>query len=265
MEQAVYWNYRKQFKCYRENKNQRVKKELKNLKSKTLFKAFNEDKDTAEIYLHGPIRDPLPDETEEDTINLKDVRKKLNEITADKIICHINSTGGDLFQSVAIHNLLVAKDADIIGINDGVAASGGSIILVAADTIKFYRNSSMMIHAAHTITYGDAEDHREVARKLDKLDKSLKENYADRFTGTDKELTEMLKTDTWLTAKEAKEYGFCDVIINGESEEGKEVENLMSRFAASGGSVKDKLMQKYGNKSGSKNKNLLNKLNGGQK
>lgn len=193
------------------------------MKNIVLFKVFNEsDTDTAEIYLHGPIRNPLPDETEEDVINLKKVRKELDEITASKIIVHINSTGGDLFQSVAIHNLLVAKNAEIIGVNDGVAASGGSLILMAADIIKFYKNSSIMIHGAHTVTYGNAEEHREVAKELDKLDKSLKQNYRNRFKGTEKELAEIFKKDTWFTAEEAKKHGFCDVIIN---EDESKIEN----------------------------------------
>lgn len=234
---------------------------------KALLEVFNQtDSDTTEIWLHGPIRNPLPDETEEDVISLKDVRKKLNEITTDKIIVHLSSTGGNLFQSVAIHNMLKGHKAKIEVINDGVAASGGSVIAMAGDTIKFYSNSVMVIHTAHTITYGNAEEHREVARKLDQLDKSLKENYKDRFTGTDKELKELLQKEAWLTAEEAKERGFCDEIIDDNQEE-DQPENRVNRscFNRSERTEKlvDRLMKKYGGSS--TNQNLLTKLNGGKK
>ncbi|ACL69111.1 head maturation protease, ClpP-related [Halothermothrix orenii] len=228
----------------------------------TLFKVFNEsDNNAAEIYLHGPIRNPLPDEDEEDVITLKEVRNKLNKITADKIIVHLNSTGGDLFQSVAIHNLFKDHKAEIIMINDGIAASGGSIILMAGDKIKFYPNSIMMIHAAHTITYGDAKYHREVARKLDKIDKSLKENYSQRFTGAEKELEKLIQEETWLTAKEAKEKGFCDEIISDNTEESRAENKSNNLFMnmKTNSNIKGKLMKKYGSRN---NKSLLNKLGG---
>lgn len=265
MNKAVLWNYRKRLKCYREND----KRELKKLRNETLFKVFNEDKDTAEIYLHGPVRRvPLPNEDKEDIILPKVVRKELKKITADIIKVHISSKGGDYFAGIDISNYLRDHSAKIETIIDGVAASAGSIIYFAGDTLKMYKNTSLLVHRVKTVTYGNSQDHREAARRLDKLDKSLKENYKERFTGTAKELQDLLESEDILTAAEAKAFGFCDEIIDkADDESGPENRVNRSYFNRNRENEEfiNKLMRKYGDESGSKNKNLLNKLNGGKR
>lgn len=253
------------------------------MKNQTLFKVFNEDKETTKIYLHGPVRRvPLPNEDEEDIITPKAVRKELKNITADKIIVHISSKGGDYFAGIDISNYLRDHSAEIITIVDGIAASAGSIIYFAGDVLKMYKNTTLLAHRVKTVTYGNSQEHREAADNLDKLDESLKENYKKRFTGTDKELQELLESEESLTAEEAEGLGFCDEIIDKADDGENRTENRVTKSVFKNSHRKSetvkRLMKKYSNrtgsssketlldnfdKSGKEKKTLLNKLNGG--
>lgn len=181
-----------------------------------LFQVVNaEDENEKDVYLYGTIREvPLPEEREEEVIILSDVKDQLSSINTGKINCHINSLGGDLFAGVAISNLLRNHNAEIETIIDGVAASAGSVIYMAGDTKKMHKNSSLLIHRVMTVVFGNAEDLEKTAEQLRQLDKSMKENYKDFFTGSDKELEELLKEDRYLTAEEAVNFGFCDLLVD---------------------------------------------------
>ncbi|MBP2027442.1 ATP-dependent protease ClpP protease subunit [Acetoanaerobium pronyense] len=222
---------------------------------KTQFKVFRNESnnDITEMYLHGRIGDPVFDGDSE-TITVKDVREKLNNIDTKAIRVHINSGGGCLFSSIAISNLLKSHSARIEMIIDSLAGSGGSIIAMAGDEIKMYSNSMLMIHSASTFTFGNAKDHEKMSNDLKQMDKSLKENYKERFKGTDEELINLIESETWLTAEEAKDLGFCDQIITSNSCT-DEIDNSydVATMNSSESKVVAKLMQKYSNSSGANN------------
>lgn len=226
-------------------------------RTKTRLEVINNESDpeVTELYLYGRIGEPVSED--EETITVKDVREKLKEINTDKIIVHLNSGGGCLFSSVAIHNLLKSHKANIEIVIDSRAASGGSVIAMAGDKIKMYSNSMLFIHPAHTLTYASAKGHRKVADDLDKIDKSLKENYKKRFIGTEEELEDLIQNETWLDAEEAKELGFCDEIIDEDNGVSNSTNNvtIFTKLAQNQPSkVKQNLLMKYSNKG---NKNLL--------
>ncbi len=72
----------------------------------------------------------------------------------------INSNGGDVFQGIAIGNLLKSNKAKINVVINGLAASAASIIAMAGDTIKIYSNAQLMIHRASTYGEGNVDDFR---------------------------------------------------------------------------------------------------------
>jgi len=200
---------------------------MNKIKTKLRVIRNEENKDEVELYLYGRIGEAIFED--EETITVKDVKDKLKDITANKIIVHLNSGGGCLFSSIAIHNLLKSHKAAIEIVIDSIAASGGSVIAMAGDTIKMYKNSMLMIHPASTYTFGNAKDHEKVAADLKKVDKALKENYKERFTGTDKELEKLIEDETYLTAEEAKELGFCDEIIESNSTVSNNIRNKINK------------------------------------
>lgn len=187
------------------------------------------------LYIYGTIGGWFSD-NDADTI-----RHKLNEIKSEKIHVHINSGGGSAFDGIAICNLLKQHDAEIIVHIDGWAASAASIIAMAGDKIIMPSNTMMMIHQASTFEYGNADDFEKVAKDLRKIDTAIRQTYMNRFVGTEEELAELLKEETWLTADEALALGLADEVteeieIDDKLQDNTHIENfknnLVSKYAA---------------------------------
>ena len=168
----------------------------------------------ASLYLYGDIGE---DFWSYDTITLKNVKNELENITANTIEVHINSYGGDIFESIAISNLLKTQGKKIVTIIDGIAASGGSIIAMAGEEIRMFENSQMMIHNPWTITAGNAKELKEVAEQLEKMQESLEQTYMGRFNGNLDELKALLDAESFFTAQDCVANGLADEIIEGRS------------------------------------------------
>ena len=173
--------------------------------------------------------------------NAEAVRRKIQDVKAEKIHVHINSGGGSAFDGVAICNQLKQHSAEIIVHIDGWAASAASVIAMAGDRIIMPSNTMMMIHQASTFEYGNADLFEKTARDLRKIDSALAGSYKKRFVGTDEELKQLLKDETWLTAEEAVALGLADEIADeieiDDTQEDEEVE-IVENF-------KEDLVAKY--------------------
>jgi len=127
-----------------------------------------------------------------------------------QINLHIHSPGGDVFDGIAIYNLLKKHPANVIVYIDGLAASMASVIAMAGNEVIMPENAMMMIHKPWGIQGGDAEDMRKYADLLDKVENTLIPAYANKTGKTPEELAEMLSAETWLNGKECVEQGFAD-------------------------------------------------------
>lgn len=146
-------------------------------------------------------------------ITAKDFQTALKALgNVSEINLSINSPGGDVFDGLAIHNMLKRHKAVVTVMVDGIAASIASIIAMAGDVVKMPRNAMMMVHDPSGIVVGTSSDMREIADALDKIKTGLVSAYADK-TGMDRdEIADLMKAETWLTAEEATDLGFADVI-----------------------------------------------------
>ena len=173
----------------------------------------------AVVYLAGDIVDERPldwwtgEPMEGDYITPKEVREIFEKIDEDDIELHINSYGGSVFASISIFNYLKSLGKNITTINDGICASGASLIFMVGDARIMPENTMLMIHRASTFAWGNCNELREQADVLEKLDNStVMANYKNHFNGTDDELMELIDKETWLTASECLEKGFCTEI-----------------------------------------------------
>ncbi|HGO6129661.1 TPA: head maturation protease, ClpP-related [Burkholderia cepacia] len=141
---------------------------------------------------------------------------KLDEVaaTATSIVVAINSMGGDVFDAFAIYNAVRRYSGKVKGRVDGVAASAASLILMACDTIEMPSNARLMIHNPHTVAAGEAGDLRKLADLLESMSDSMLAAYVERSGRTEEEVRAIMDAETWLTAAQAKEQGFCDAIVD---------------------------------------------------
>lgn len=171
----------------------------------------------------------------------ENILRQIENADVEEIHVHINSGGGSAFDGIAIGNILKNHKAKVVIHIDGWAASAASIIAMAGDEIVMPSNTMLMIHQASTFEYGNAEAFEKTAKDLRKVDKAVTASYRNRFVGSEDELTELLKDETWLNADEAVALGFADTVTDeieivepDESQEEPEnlKESLVAKYAA---------------------------------
>lgn len=164
-----------------------------------------------------PARIDLYDEIGFWGVNASDFNAQLHAIAADRIEVHVNSPGGDVFDGIAILNLLRAHPAPVDVVVDGLAASAASFIAMAGDTVTMMPNSQFMIHDASGLCIGNQQDMAEMAQLLDLMSDNIASIYAGR-TGTDaKQWRDAMRAETWYSADEAVQAGLADRVgaVNG--------------------------------------------------
>ena len=185
--------------------------------------AKNED-GHAEIFLEGDIEPEQPkdwfgDAIDGNFITPEGFREDLEALKdADDITVHINSNGGDVYTSIAIHNALKGLDKNVSVVVDGVALSGGSVIAMAGDTIDMYPGSMMMIHKVSAFAYGmyNADELSKIEKACDAMDEAIATIYSNRTGKTVDECRELMGDETWMTGVKAVENGFADNVIDGD-------------------------------------------------
>lgn len=185
--------------------------------------AKNED-GHAEIFLEGDIEPEQPkdwfgDAIDGNFITPEGFREDLEALKdADDITVHINSNGGDVYTSIAIHNALKGLDKNVSVVVDGVALSGGSVIAMAGDTIDMYPGSMMMIHKVSAFAYGmyNADELGKIEKACDAMDEAIATIYSNRTGKTVDECRELMGDETWMTGAKAVENGFADNVIDGD-------------------------------------------------
>jgi ATP-dependent protease ClpP protease subunit len=203
-----------------------MRREVSKIENKSpIFTEVVNDK-KSKLYLYGTIRKAYPWEDEGDCISAKAVKDQLIKLSGQDIDIHINSGGGDVFESIAICNLLKSHDGEISIYIDSLAGSGSSIIATAGKDIYMYPNSMQMIHKAWTIALGNSDDLKKAAEDLDKIDTAVAASYMSKFTGTEEELKQLLSYETYMTAEEALAFGFCTKIIDAEEKESEPQQNI---------------------------------------
>lgn len=149
-------------------------------------------------------------------INADQFAAELDEITAPEIVVAINSPGGDVFESVAIHNVLRQHPSKIITRADGWAASGASVVFQAGDRRIMVSGSTQMAHEAWGISIGPAEEMRKYAKVLDLATSTIAKIYSDRSGRPLGTIRNLLKEETWFTPEEAVAARFADEVLTPE-------------------------------------------------
>lgn len=146
----------------------------------------------------------------------KDFRAQLDAVEGNELVVEINSVGGDVMAGLGIYNMLRnwAKDGKAVTTRvTGVAASIASIIALAGDKREMPKNTFAMVHQASTFAVGTADDMRDAADTLDKVDGSLRGIYMDRMGVDEAKAKEIMAKDTWLTADESLDLGFATALL----------------------------------------------------
>tara|TARA_R110002020_G_scaffold103458_4_gene242262 strand:+ start:687 stop:1721 length:1035 start_codon:yes stop_codon:yes gene_type:complete len=164
----------------------------------------NKAGETADVYIFDEIG-TYGVTAQEFISDIKDLKKT-------PINLRINSLGGDVFDGMAMYNVIKRREAKTTVYIEGIAASIATIIALGADEVVMAENSLFMIHNAWGGTMGEAKDMRKTAETLDKISGELTDIYRKKTGLSTEVLSNMMDEETWLNAEEAYELGFIDTI-----------------------------------------------------
>src|SRR4051812_44708720 len=169
-----------------------------------------------DVYLIGDI--------EKD--NARATIERLRELASENnrpISLYINSAGGNVTDGLAIHDAIrhiVSRGVDVTIVVQGMAYSMGSIVLQAASDGKrlAFPHSWIMIH--EPAKWAGWQSTTAAAQHLERLKQMQDQIYKILSSRSGKPLRQIIKdtkrTDFYLDAEKALEYGLIDAVVAGE-------------------------------------------------
>lgn len=177
-----------------------------------------------DVYLVGDI--------EKDTA--RGCIERLRDLANDNdrpITLYVNSAGGNVTDGLALHDSirhLVSRGIDVTVIVQGMAYSMGSVVLQAASDGRrlAFPHSWIMIH--EPAKWAGWQSTSAAAQHLERLKQMQDQIYRILSSRSGKSLRQIIKdtkrTDFYLDARRALEYGLIDGIVAGELPEPKSLE-----------------------------------------
>ncbi|MBF4651610.1 Clp protease ClpP [Cronobacter sakazakii] len=140
----------------------------------------------------------------------------LRSLNGADVTVNINSPGGDMFEGLAIYNLLREYDGKVTVKVLGLAASAASIIAMAGDEVQIGRGAFLMIHNCWVYAMGNRHDLAQIAADMAPFDKAMSDIYQAR-SGLDAETVDrMMDGETYIGGSEAVEKGFADSLLSAD-------------------------------------------------
>ena len=145
-------------------------------------------------------------------VTAKKVASQLRAI-AGPVEVQINSPGGDMFEGIAIYNVLREHPYDVTVKVMGMAASAASIIAMAGDRVEIGAASFLMIHNCWVLAMGNRHDMRETADFLEPFDSAMVDVYAARSGQKAEDIAKWMDAETFMSGSQAIERGFADAML----------------------------------------------------
>lgn len=164
-------------------------------------------------------------------VTAKRIAGALRSIGKNPVTVSINSPGGDMFEGLAIYNLLRDHPAQVNVKVMGLAASAASIIAMAGDRIEMGLGSFLMIHNSWGVVVGNQDDLRNASDTFAEFDAAMAGIYAARTGKKVEEIGKLMAEETWLRAEAAIEAGFADSTFEAPDYDGKADPAMKARAA----------------------------------
>jgi len=161
---------------------------------------------TLELDLYGSVGDPAGIDP------AKVVALLRGAPDAKTIVVRLNSAGGNAFDGIAIMNALKDHPARVTVKVDGIAASAAALITLGADTVEIGDAAFMMVHNVTAAAFGNADDMRDMAKTMGKVNAELVDTIAKRCRKPVDVVRGWLDAETWFTGPEAVEAGLADKV-----------------------------------------------------
>ncbi|QHA85548.1 head maturation protease, ClpP-related [Serratia rhizosphaerae] len=150
-------------------------------------------------------------------VSVKRIAGALRSMNGADVTVNINSPGGDMFEGLAIYNLLREYQGKVTVKVLGLAASAASIIAMAGDEIQIGRGAFLMIHNCWVVALGNRHDFASMAEYLEPFDNAMADIYAAR-SGLDSDtIKQMMDGETYIGGSDAIEKGLADSLLSSDA------------------------------------------------
>lgn len=150
----------------------------------------------------------------------------LRAIGKNDVTVKVNSPGGDMFEGIAIYNLLREHPAKVTIDVMGWAASAASIIAMAGDEIRMGLGTFMMVHNAWGVVVGNRHDMRDAAKLFDGFDAAIADIYEARTGMKRAAIEKLMDAETFMGPSQAVENGFADIVMDDLTADSGEAKNM---------------------------------------
>jgi ATP-dependent Clp endopeptidase proteolytic subunit ClpP len=157
------------------------------------------------IFIEGVIDDKM----------FASVKQQLEaNISADKLIVHMASPGGSVYQGYKIYHKLRSLNIPKEGIIEGECMSIATLCIMACDTITALNPTRYMIHLPYMGLEGNSSDLENGAKELQMIEQEMIQVYKAKTKLNEEQIRQMMKDETYMDANQAKTYGFVDTVDN---------------------------------------------------
>lgn len=170
--------------------------------------------DARTLLISGPVDDKMLKEATIRCLAMEQADSK------KPITVFINSPGGSADAGFAIYDLLRFVEPPVTTVVNGLCASAGILIHLAADKKRRFcmSESRFMIHQPSTMGRGTASDLDITAKEILKLRDRYNRIIAEACGKTLEQVTESARRDFWLDAGQALEYGLVAKVVKRRDE-----------------------------------------------
>ncbi|WP_312181320.1 head maturation protease, ClpP-related [Pantoea sp. CTOTU46764] len=151
-----------------------------------------------------------------DGVSANRIAGALRSLDGEDVTVHINSPGGDMFEGLAIYNLLREYHGKVTVKVLGLAASAASIIAMAGDEVQIGRGAFLMIHNAWIVAAGNRNDFREYANYLEPFDKAMADIYAARSGMPVEEIQSLMDKESFIGGGDSVAKGLADALLSSD-------------------------------------------------
>ena len=171
------------------------------------IKALSED--STELFIFDVLGFPFND--------INGLIRDISAIKSNSLLVRLNSPGGDIIDSIALYQALKNHSSRVTVRIEALAASAASIVALAGQEVQAYSTSLMMIHNAWVVAVGNRFELQDISDILEKIDINMQDVYTAKTKIGKREMSDMMKNETWMNAKEMKAKGFIDTILDGKA------------------------------------------------
>jgi ATP-dependent Clp protease protease subunit len=183
------------------------------------YSVKNQADNTVDLFVDGDIVDSATKEImqkyfgDETSVSFKSLRDQI-PAGVKTINLYVNSGGGHVGDAMAMHDYLKDLESKGVTVNRygrGIVASAATY-LVMGNNSNLSENSWFMIHNVSGFAYGDVNQVENQAKTMRKFNDRINNFYAE-MTGLSRTVIgNMMDSETWLTAQEAKDKGFVAAV-----------------------------------------------------